>query len=206
MFLDLQIPSGDLYILTLILLLLIGLFFVFFGKMLLRLTEVEFFIGALAGGLISYILLWGLNSYFSLPFWFMLLAGLIITFVGGLVGRGTLVMLLALFTSIVFVDAISPFLPGDTGILKEIIGLLLFFGFVIISGRFMFVFSAFFGGVMLSIALGSILDSMEEPTLRITQLVVALIFCAIGSVAQHFISKKMDADGEEILWVPTEAS
>lgn len=203
MFLDLQIPSGDLYVLTLILLLLIGLFFVFFGKMLLRLTEVEFFIGALAGGLISYVLLWGLNSYFSLPFWFMLLAGLIITFVGGLVGRGTLVMLLALFTSIVFVDAISPFLPGDAGIMKEIIGLLLFFGFVIISGRFMFVFSAFFGGVMLSIALGSILDTMEEPTLRITQLVVALIFCAIGSVAQHFISKKMDADGEEILWIPT---
>ena len=206
MFLDLQIPSGDLYVLTLILLLLIGLFFVFFGKMLLRLTEVEFFIGALAGGFIAYILLWGLNSYFPLPFWFMLLAGLIITFVGGLVGRGTLVMLLALFTSIVFVDAISPFLPGEPGILKEVIGLLLFFGFVIISGRFMFVFSAFFGGVMLSIALGSILDSMEEPTLRITQLIVALAFCAVGSVAQHFISRKMDADNEEILWVPTETS
>ena len=70
----------------------------------------------------------------------------------------------------------------------------------------MFVFSAFFGGVMLSIALGSILDSMEEPTLRITQLIVALAFCAVGSVAQHFISRKMDADNEEILWVPTETS
>jgi len=206
MILDLDIPAGDLYILTLISILALGLLFTFFGKLILDIKEVEFLIGGIAGGLVAYILLWGLNSYVTIPTWFMLLAGAVIIFVGGLVGKGTIIMLLALFSSFVITDALIPFLKDQPHILIDIIRLLLFFGFVAISGKFLFIFSAFLGGSLVAIAVGSAITGLDDGPLRLMQLTIAALLCILGSISQHFMEKRLYGGKEEIIWVPSEGA
>ncbi|MFO8050318.1 MAG: hypothetical protein R6V01_01305 [Thermoplasmatota archaeon] len=183
-------------------LLLAGLSLVVYGKEILEVLS--FPIGAVTGGILAYMIFKGLLLGYDIPFLIVLLFSAALVIGGGFLGKGTLAMLLGLFASIVLVDVVAVFIGPDTDILLMVIGLILFLAMVPFTQKFMTVFAAFVGGVSVAMGITPFLDGLgTEAVVRVVQMIIILVLCAVGAVAQHFIMKKIAARKEEITWVPT---
>ena len=84
-----------------------------------------------------------------------------------------------------------------------VFGILVFFVLVIFVQKFNSVFASFMGAVLVTLCVTPLFSSLDEPYLRIVQLVVAIILGAIGAVGQHYIQKWIDKRNEEIVWIPS---
>ncbi len=182
-------------------LVLAGIALVIYGKEILNVLS--FAIGAVAGGILAYMIFKGLLLNYNVPFSVELIvsAGLVIG--GGLLGKGTMAMLLALFASTVIMDVVAVFIGADSEILLMIIGLIVFLALVPGTQKFMSVFAAFVGGVSVAMGVAPFLDALDEPAIRVIQITIALVLRVAGAFAQHYIGKKIAASKEEITWVPT---
>ena len=182
-------------------LILAGLALVIYGKEILNVLS--FTIGAMAGGILAYMIFRGILLNYGVPLIVELVISAGIVIGGGLLGKGTMAMLLALFASTVIVDVVAVFIGSDSEILLMVIGLIIFLALVPGTQKFMNVFAAFVGGVSVTMGITPFLDGLDEPVIRMIQITIALVLCTIGAFAQHYIGKKIAASKEEITWVPT---
>jgi hypothetical protein len=182
------------------LVILIGLILVIIGRETLEVLS--FAIGAMAGGIIAYMILNGLLMSFSIPLWIKLLVAALIIFGGGMLGRGAMATMLAVATTIVIIDVLKVLLGPDLLIVTILAGIFLFAIFVAFIQKFVHVFSAFIGGAIIATTLNMLpLDDLVM--LRIIQLVTALVMAAIGGYIQYRIKRWKDTRGEQVVWVPS---
>lgn len=201
----------DIYLISILvpLVAIIGLIIMLYGKETLGILS--FPIGAIAGGFLAYMIFRGILRPYEIPLFVEVFISVGIIFGGGLLGRGILSMLLSMFAAVVLMDAFTPILKdlivdnwtSDYQTVMAIFGILVFFVLIIFVQKFIFVFASFMGSVLVTLTVTPLFSSLDEPYLRIVQLVVAVILTVIGSVGQHYIQKWMDKRNEEIVWVPS---
>lgn len=184
-------------------LILAGLALLIYGREIL--DVLSFTIGALAGGILAYMIFEGLLLPYDIPILIKLLFSAAFVIGGGFLGKGTLAMLLALFVSTVMVDVVAVFLGPGNDILLMVIGLILFLALVPFTQKLDRIFSSFVGGVSVAMGITAFLGGMEDTSLRIVQISIIIVLCAIGSVVQYFVIKKIMAGKEDITWVPTKS-
>jgi len=182
-------------------LMLIGLALVIYGKEILDIMA--FPIGALAGGILAYIIMEGLLESIDIPIIISIIITMVMAILGGMVGKGTTAMLLALFTSTVIVDLLAVFIGDGSDVLLVVIGLVLFLGMVALVPRFMEVFSSFLGGAAFAMGITPFMDGMDDMVLRMVQFSIILVLCVAGGFLQFWINKKVTKMKETITWVPT---
>ena len=199
MILDMTIAS----VLIGLLLVIIGLCLVLYGKEIL--LVLSFPIGAFAGGILAYMILEGLLYVYDIPLWIEIIVGLVIVICGGILGTGTMAMLVALFISLVFVDVLTPMFGSEYLIIISIFGVLSFLLMVYFVQKILPVFSSFLGGVFIAMGVSPLFDSLDEPIVRIIQLCIAAVFCVLGSILQYWLYHKLQERREEIVWVPSKA-
>jgi hypothetical protein len=184
-------------------LLLIGSALIIYGKEIL--DVMAFPIGALAGGILAYMILRGLLHGVDIPLWISLIVTIGMAIGGGIVGKGTTAMLLALFTATVIVDVIHAFVE-DQAVLLVVIGLVLFLGLVALVPRFMEIFSSFLGAVTFTLGITPLLDGMDVVPTRLIQLGIILALTALGAFLQYYVYRKLAQIKEQITWIPTKKS
>jgi hypothetical protein len=184
-------------------LLLIGSALIIYGKEIL--DVMAFPIGALAGGILAYMILKGLLHGVDIPLWISLIVTIGMAIGGGIVGKGTTAMLLALFTATVIVDVIHAFVE-DQAVLLVVIGLVLFLGLVALVPRFMEIFSSFLGAVTFTLGITPLLDGMDVVPTRLIQLGIILALTALGAFLQYYVYRKLAQIKEQITWIPTKKS
>ncbi|MBN1390467.1 MAG: hypothetical protein JXA22_07490 [Candidatus Thermoplasmatota archaeon] len=182
-------------------LLLIGIALIIYGKEILDIMS--FPIGALAGGILAYMIMGGLLANSDIPTWVSIIVTVLLAIGGGLVGRGTTAMLLALFTSTVIIDVISVFLGDGSDIILIVIGLVLFLAMVALVQRVMEFFSSFLGGTAFVMGLTPLLDAMDDLPLRLVQISVIMVLCISGGFIQRWLNKRLHSSKEQVFWVPT---
>ena len=182
------------------LLMLIGIALVIYGKEILDIMS--FPIGALAGGILAYMILEGLLESITIPIWISIIVTIAMAIGGGLVGKGTTAMLLALFTSAVLVDMIAAFIGDGNEVLLVVIGLVVFLGMVALVPRFTEVFSSFLGGTTFAMGVTPYLDGLDEIVVRMIQFSIIIVLCAIGGFVQFWLNKKVQQMKQQITWVP----
>ncbi|MBN1539490.1 MAG: hypothetical protein JW939_05040 [Candidatus Thermoplasmatota archaeon] len=183
------------------LLMLIGIALVIYGKEILDIMS--FPIGALAGGILAYMIMGGLLANYDIPVWISIIVTILMAFGGGLVGKGVTAMLMALFTSTVIVDVISVFLGDGSEIILVVIGLVLFLCMIALVPRFMEVFSSFLGGGAFALGVTPFLENLDVVPARLIQFSIIIVMCVIGSIIQHWLHKKLQKTKEEINWIPS---
>lgn len=183
------------------LLMLIGIALVIYGKEILDIMS--FPIGALAGGILAYMIMGGLLANYDIPVLIKIIVAILLAFGGGIVGKGVTAMLLALFTSTVIVDVISAFLGDGSEIVLVVIGLVLFLCMVALVPRFMEVFSSFLGGGAFAMGVAPFLENMDVVHARLIQFSIIIVLCIAGSFIQHWLHKKLEKMKEEINWIPS---
>jgi len=186
------------------LLVLIGLAMVIYGKEILDIMA--FPIGALAGGILAYMILEGLLESINIPIPVSIIVTIIMAVGGGLVGKGTTAMLLALFTSTVIVDMVAVFIGYDQEVILVVIGLVIFLGMVALVPRFMEVFSSFLGGTAFAMGVTPFLDGMDDVVIRVIQFSIIMVLCVMGGFIQFWVHKKMTQMKEHVTWIPKKTS
>ncbi|MFW3147018.1 MAG: hypothetical protein ACMUIE_09430 [Thermoplasmatota archaeon] len=194
----LDLPVQIIYVPFLI---FMGLALVIYGKEIL--TVLAFTVGAVAGGILAYMILRGMLYGYNIHPAVEVIVAAAFIICGGLVGKGTLAMLLALFASTVFVDVLMPFLGKENEILLMVIGLVLFLAMVPFTQKFMKTFSSFLGGVVIAMGVTPLLGDMGDPTIRIIQISIALFMTVVGTILQVVIARAVAKRKEEINWIPT---
>ena len=183
---------------------LIGIALVIYGKEILDIMA--FPIGALAGGILAYMILEGLLESFEISIWISLVVTVIMAVGGGMVGKGTTAMLLALFTSTVLVDVVAAFFPDTSDVVLVVIGLVLFLGLVAFVPRFMEVFSSFLGGAAFAMGVAPFLDGSTDIARVLIQISIILFLCVIGGFLQYWVHKKLSDMKSQVAWIPTKKS
>jgi len=181
-------------------LIFIGIALVIYGKEIL--DVMSFPIGALSGGILAYMILRGLLFGVYIPIYIEVIVAIIFAIGGGMLGKGTMAMLLALFGATVIVDVVMAFAGDVNVVILLVVGLVIFLALVVLVHRFMPFFSAFLGGVSVAMGVTPFLDTLDEPIVRILQLSMALTLCVLGGFLQMQIKKKVDGLKEDITWVP----
>ncbi|MCU0799726.1 MAG: hypothetical protein MUC62_08665 [Candidatus Thermoplasmatota archaeon] len=183
------------------LLVLIGICLIVYGKGVFMHTA--FFIGALTGGILAYMVLEGLLGPYGVPLLVKVIITFAIVFLGGLVGQGASAMLIAFLVSLAAMDLISAFVPDDLQWTAYVAGTLMFVLVIIIVQKFLFFFTSLTGGLVVAAGLYPVLSSIDAPIIVTFQILLAV---ALG-VGGYFIQKKIEAyihgRNEEIVWVPT---
>lgn len=181
-------------------LILIGLTLMIYGKEIL--DVLSFPIGALAGGILAYMIFEGLLINEQIPLLVEIIVTIAMAIGGGLVGKGTTFMLLALFTATVIVDVIRAFISDDNAVLLVVIGLVLFLGLVALVPRFMEVFSSFLGGTSFAMGIAPFLDGMDVVPARLIQFGIIIAMTIAGTFIQRYVYGKVAKMKEQITWVP----
>jgi hypothetical protein len=204
MILDLEIAAYAIP-----LLLIIGLILLFYGRE--TLIYLSFPIGALAGGYLAYMIFRGLLLPYDIPLIVEIIVSALIIIGGAFLGKGVMALTVGMFSAVVIVDLASPLIEplidpitGETEIALFLISLVLFMMIVFFVQRYLFVFSAFMGASIIALSALPLLNSLDEPVIRIIQLVIILILTPSGAVAQHFLYKRLEGMREEIVWIPSE--
>ncbi len=183
------------------LLVLIGICLMVYGKEIFKHTA--FFIGALTGGVLAYMIFEGLLEPYEVPLLVKVLITFVIVFLGGLVGQGASAMLIAFLVSLAVMDLILAFVPDELKWTAYVAGTLMFVLVIIIVQKFLFFFTSLTGGLVVAAALYPLLSSLGPPIAVSVQISLAVV---IG-IGGYFIQKKLDAylkgRNEEIVWVPT---
>ena len=201
----------DLHVIAVMtpILILIGIVFALYGRDTLKL--ISFPIGAVAGAYLAYMIFKGMLRPYEIPLLIQVVLSLIIVFVGGLLGKGIMAMLLAMFAAFIVVDLFEPFIvpliennwTSETEIVLAVLGMLVFMLLVPFVQKYLKVFSAFAGGGIIALSLNPFLESLDEPIARIIQLFVIVAVCVVGTILQNRIFKYIDQRGEEITWIPS---
>ena len=201
----------DIYLVSILvpLVAVIGLVIMFYGKETLGILS--FPIGAVAGGFLAYMIFRGLLAPYETPLFIEVFVSIGIIFGCGLLGKGILSMLLSMFAAVVMMDVFTPILKplivdnwtSDYQTVMAVFGILVFFVLVIFVQKYTFVFASFMGAVLVTLTVTPLFSSLDEPYLRIVQLVIAVILTVIGAVGQHYIQKWIDKRNEEIVWIPS---
>jgi len=182
-------------------LVLIGICLIVYGKEIFRHTA--FFIGAVTGGILSYMIFEGLLGPYGIPLLIKVIITFVIVFLGGLVGQGASAMLLAFIVSLSVMDLISAFVPDELQWTAYVAGTLMFVLVIIIVQKFLFFFTSLTGGLVVAAALYPVLSSIDAPIVVSVQFLLAVVL----GVGGYFIQKKLEAyvqgRKEEIVWVPT---
>ncbi|MGA1848062.1 MAG: hypothetical protein ACMUHB_01855 [Thermoplasmatota archaeon] len=181
-------------------LIFIGIALVIYGKEIL--DVMSFPIGALSGGILAYMILRGLLFGIEIPIFIEVIVAILFAIGGGMLGKGTMAMLLALFGATVLVDVIMPFAGDVNVVILLVVGLVIFLALVALVHRFMPFFSAFLGGITVAMGITPFMDSLDEPIVRIIQLTIGLSLCVLGGFLQIQIKKKIEKLKEDITWVP----
>jgi hypothetical protein len=181
-------------------LIFIGIALVIYGKEIL--DVMSFPIGALSGGILAYMILRGLLFGIDIPIIIEVIVAILFAIGGGMLGKGTMAMLLALFGATVLVDVIMAFAGDVNVVILLVVGLVIFLALVALVHRFMPFFSAFLGGISVAMGITPFIDSLDEPIVRMIQLSIGLSLCVLGGFLQIQIKKKIEKLKEDITWVP----
>ena len=181
-------------------LLLIGSALIIYGKEIL--DVMSFPIGALAGGILAYMIIKGLLHGVEIPLWVSIIVTIAMAIGGGIVGKGTTAMLLALFAATVIVDVIQAFVENEE-VLMVVIGLVLFLGLVALVPRFMEVFSSFLGGASFALGVSPFLDGLDPIPMRLTQFGIIIALTVLGAFIQYYVYRKVAEMKERVTWIPT---
>lgn len=193
--LDIALPT-----LAIPLVVIIGLILVVIGRETLEVMS--FAIGALGGGILAYMILNGFLYLYEIPIYVEIPVAVLFIFGGGMLGRGAMATIIALVASLVFLDVIHAMLGDDMLLVTILISIFIFVVMIALIQKYLAVFSAFIGGSLIAIAFNG-LPIEDVMIIRVVQLSIALIFCAIGGIVQYRIKKWKDTRGEEIVWVPS---
>ena len=188
-------------ILLIPLLVLIGACLVAYGKEIYKVTT--FFIGAIAGGVLAYMVLEGLLGPYGIPLLVQVLIALVVVFLSGLIGQGASSMVVAFLSSLTLVDLFAAFLPDDLIWISYVAGTLTFVLVLIIVQKFLNFFTALTGGIIIAVSLHPLIDWLGDTVSMPIQVILAVALGTIG----YFIQRKLEAflkgRKEEIVWVPT---
>ena len=177
---------------------LIGLCLVIYGKEILEVLS--FPIGALAGGILAYMILRGLLNPWEIPLIAELIVGFIFVFVGGIMGPGTMVMVIAVLLSAAVGDIVFVFV-GDTVIAG--IAAAVFFAIMIYpTQKFLAYSSSAAGGVLVAMGIFILLE-LDPIPMVIVQIMTIIVLAVAGGIFQSWLKKKLEKGKEESVWVPT---
>jgi len=178
-------------------LILIGLCLVIYGKEILEILS--FPIGALAGGILAYMIFRGLLNPWEIPLPVELVVGFIFVFIGGVMGSGTMVMVIAVLLSAAVGDVVFVFV-GDT-VLAGIAAALFFAIMIYPTQKFLNYSSSAAGGVLIAMAL-NILVSLDPIPMVIVQILVIITLAVLGGMFQAWFKKRLEKRAEGAVWVP----
>lgn len=195
MILDISLPTVAIPLVV-----LIGLILVVIGRETLEVMS--FAIGALGGGVLAYMILNGFLYSYNIPLYVEIPVAALLIFGGGMLGRGAMATIVALLTALVFLDVIQAILGEGMLLVTILISIFIFVVMIALIQKYLTVFSAFIGGCLVAIAFNG-LPIEDVIIVRVIQLSVAILFCAIGGLVQYRIKKWKDTRGEEIVWVPS---
>ncbi|MGA1822735.1 MAG: hypothetical protein ACMUIG_09425, partial [Thermoplasmatota archaeon] len=180
----------DIYLISILvpLVAIIGLIIMFYGKE--TLGALSFPIGAVAGGFLAYMIFRGILAPYEIPLFIEVFISVGIIFGCGFLGKGILSMLLSMFAAVVLMDVFTPILKplivdnwtSDYQTVMAVFGILVFFVLVIFVQRYTFVFASFMGGVLVTLTVTPLFGALDEPYLRIVQLVIAVVLTVIGAI------------------------
>jgi hypothetical protein len=176
---------------------LIGICLALYGKEILEVLS--FPIGALAGGILAYMILRGLLDPFGVPLYVELIVGFIFVFIGGIMGSGTMVMVIALLLSAAVGDITYVFL-GDP-VLSTIAAAIFFAVVIYPTQKFLAYSSSAAGGILVAMGL-FILLSLDPIPMIIIQIIVIFIFMIGGGSFQTWMKRRLARRKEESVWVP----
>lgn len=182
---------------------LIGFCLVIYGREILEVLS--FPIGALAGGILAYMILRGFLAPYDVPVIVELLVAFVLVLLGGIMGPGTMVMVVAVLISLAVVDVVNVFIGDGNEVISWIIGSLFFAVIIYPVQRFLNFSSAITGGILISSGIFIFIDGMEPVTRIIIQLVIIMLLGIGGGLLQSWIKKRLDKVKEEPVWVPTTA-
>jgi len=178
---------------------ILGLILVVLGKETLEVLS--FAIGAMAGGIIAYMIFNGFLYLNPVPLYVKAPIAALMILGGGLLGRGAMATFIAMLASLVVADVFYA-ITGDGLLLISIaVSMIAFAVFVALVQKHLIIFSAFIGGSLVSIPL-NLLPIDDVVSVRIMQLALSLVLCAVGAYLQHRVKKWKDTRGENIVWVP----
>jgi hypothetical protein len=184
-----------------VLLALIGICLLVYGKELFKHTS--FYIGALTGGVLAYMVLEGFLGPYGIPLIVKVLISFAIVFLGGLAGQGASAMFIAFIISMAVIDLIFAYVPDDLRWTAFVAGTLMFVLVILIVQRFLHFFTALTGGLLMASSLHPAISGLGPQVTVSVQIAVAI---ALG-IGGYFIQRKLDAylqgRNEEIVWVPT---
>ncbi|HHD15102.1 MAG TPA: hypothetical protein ENK47_00165 [Euryarchaeota archaeon] len=200
MLLDLAL-STPAFIIPLV---LIGLCLVLYGREILEVLS--FPIGALAGGILAYMILRGLLAPYEIPLLVEVLISFFLVLFGGMLGPGTMVIVLAVVVAITSVDVFNVFLGEGYEAVSWILGSFLFAVLIYPIQKFLHISSALVGGILIASSLFMFMESQDPVTRTVIQLVIIFVLAAAGGLFQSWLYRKLRAAQEEIVWVPTPSS
>jgi hypothetical protein len=180
---------------------IIGFCLVIYGKEILEVLS--FPIGALAGGILAYMILRGFLAPYEIPLLVEIAVGSVLVFLGGIMGPGTMVMVVAVIISLAVVDVVNVFLGAGNEMVSWIVGSLFFAVMIYPVQRFLSYSSAVTGGILISSGIFIFFDG-ADPVIRIVvQLALIVILGASGGILQSWMKKRLERTKEESVWIPT---
>lgn len=176
---------------------LIGTCLVLYGKEILEVLS--FPIGALAGGVLAYMILRGLLNPWEIPLIAQLIVGFLFVFIGGIMGPGTMVMVIALLLSAAVGDIVFVFV--DNTVVASIAAAVFFAIMIYPTQKFLEFSSSAAGGVLIAMGLFVVL-SLDQVPMIMVQIAVILILAVAGGLLQKWFKKRIEKNKEEAVWVP----
>jgi hypothetical protein len=184
-------------------LLLMGFCLFIYGREILEVLS--FPIGALAGGVLAYMIMRGFLAPYEIPLIIEVLVAFVLVLLGGIMGPGTMVMVISVIISLAVVDVMNMVLGEGNEIIAWIIGCLFFAVMIYPVQRFLPFSSAVTGGVLISMGTFILIDGVDPLTMMIIQLTMIILLGAGGGLLQTWMKKRLDKMNEEPVWVPTAA-
>ena len=182
---------------------LIGFCLVIYGREILEVLS--FPIGAISGGILAYMILRGFLAPYDIPVIVELLVAFILVLLGGIMGPGTMVMVVAVVISLAVVDVVNIFIGDGNEVISWIIGSLFFAVMIYPVQRFLNYSSAVTGGILISAGIFIFIDGVEPLTRIIIQLAIILLLGIGGGFLQSWIKKRLESRKEESVWIPNTA-
>ncbi len=198
MLLDLAV-GNPLFALPLI---LIGICLILYGKEILEVLS--FPIGAISGGILAYMVLRGFLALYEIPLMVEVIVAGTLVLIGGIMGPGTMIMVVAVIISLVSIDVLYVFV-GEHWLIW-VAGFVIFAVILYPVQKFLPFFSSMIGGILVAISVFIVVDGADPVLQTGVQLAIITIFTVAGGLFQTWLKKKLDSDREEILWIPTPRS
>jgi hypothetical protein len=180
---------------------LIGLCLIIYGKEILEVLS--FPIGAISGGILAYMILRGFLAPYEVPIIIEVVVAFVMVLIGGIMGPGTMVMVVTVIISMALVDLMNVLLGEGNEVISWIVGALFFAVMIYPVQRFLTFSSAICGAVLVAMGSFIILEPIDPVPRMVIQVVMIMVLGTGGGFFQTWMKKRMDRNNDESVWIPT---